>query len=67
MSDLDDLFTITCGKCGKTSRFVAWVISVPGYYPNRFRCPVCGYTFERRRKEPRKDWEPFVELVEVGK
>jgi len=60
MSEFDELFTITCGRCKQTSTFVDWSGSW-----NLFRCPNCGYTFRRKVKHGRKSWEKYVELEEV--
>lgn len=64
MDNIDELFTITCGKCGKTAPLIEWK---PWHRDSTFQCPGCGYAFRRVRKKGRKPWEPFVELVEVEK
>jgi hypothetical protein len=61
-SSLEDLFTITCGRCRLTNPFLNWCRDMPD---NTFCCPECAFTFRRQPKANRKYNEPFIELVEV--
>lgn len=63
---LDELFTLKCGRCFQSSKVAEWIkvgrLTLPH---NEFQCPRCGYAFRRQVKTPRKDWEPFVEVVHI--
>lgn len=63
---LDALFTVTCGKCRQTATLSAWLSTPLGWLPTGFyRCPHCRANFQRRPRANRKEWEPYVEFVEV--
>ena len=65
MSDLDALFTITCGRCDTTSLLAEWIhVGTQPLPVNVFRCPHCKRVFTRQRRENQQSWEKFYELVE---
>lgn len=48
---LDSLFTITCGRCNKTSPALQWSERpISGELPaGEFQCPECDFAFRRQR------------------
>lgn len=59
---LDDLFTITCGRCQQSGPLSAWCNTpLMGALPvNEFQCPNCGAAF---RREPKQEWKPWQKLI----
>lgn len=63
MSDsIDETFTITCGRCGKASHYMAWrTTTLAGELPSgHYQCPICSVAFERRQSGNR--W-PYKEIT----
>jgi len=55
-NSLDELFTITCGKCGKTSPAYRWKERVAEELPDdEYQCPHCADSF-RREQNPDRTW-----------
>lgn len=64
MSDIDDLFKITCGHCGKSAPVHDWTHTSTGPMPHgEFQCPSCRFAFKRQPKPKAKSWDKFIELV----
>jgi len=63
----DDLFQITCGKCGKANPVTYWRELPLGHRTlGEFQCPNCGYAFRRQRNPNAREWyDKFVECVEI--
>ena len=59
-NSFEELFRISCGKCGVSSPLADWQRTLFGQLPsNQFQCPRCHYAFQRTLNVP-KDRRPVV-------